>query len=174
MESWYPYEGIFVGHRSIWFYCSLFFYWLFFSFVFTLALEGVPGFVYCCTSGQLYCLHYFLDSNGQFTARAISLTLSYEEAPGPSATEGRCFIRGDWRSTWFAERQVCSVHSVPLFNNISPFFRPLIIDPAGRTVPAGSIWGCYAGWTVVFWLVRRLLRRWIQLLVRVFLATKAR
>ena len=27
--------------------------------------------------------------------------------------------------------------NVPLFNNISPFFRPLIIDPAGRTVPAG-------------------------------------
>ena len=71
---------------------------------------------------RLYCLHYFLDSNGQFIARALSLTLSYEEAPGPSATEGRCFIRGDWRSTWFAERQVCSVHSVPLFNNIFPFF----------------------------------------------------
>ena len=64
-----------------------------------------------------------------------------KKTPDPSATEGRCFIRGDWRSTWFAERQVCSVLSVPLFNNISPFFRPLIIDPAGRTVPAGSIWG---------------------------------
>ena len=28
-----------------------------------------------------------------------------------------------------------SVHSVPLFNNIFPFFCPLIIDPAGRAVP---------------------------------------
>ena len=45
--------------------------------------------------------------------RALSFSLPYEKAPGPSATEGRCFIRGDWRSTWFAERQVCSVHSVP-------------------------------------------------------------
>ena len=26
--------------------------------------------------------------------------------------------------------------SVPLFNNIFPFFCPLIIDPAGRAVPA--------------------------------------
>ena len=34
--------------------------------------------------------------------------------PGPSATEGRCFTRGDWRSTWFAERQVCSVVSLSL------------------------------------------------------------
>ena len=36
---------------------------------------------------------------------------------------------------------MCSVHSVPLFNNISPFFCPLIIDPAGRAVPAGPIGG---------------------------------
>ena len=56
-----------------------FFFGLFFSVVFALALEGVPGFLYCCTSGRLYCSHYFLDSNGQFIARALSLTLSYEE-----------------------------------------------------------------------------------------------
>ena len=73
------------------------------------------------SSGRPFCLHYFLDSGGQFIARAFTLSLSYKKAPGPSATEGRCFTRGDWRSTWFAERQVCSVHSVPLFNNISPF-----------------------------------------------------
>ena len=79
-----------------------------------------PAFLFCCLSERFYCSRYFLDSTGHFIARALSLTLSYEEAPGPSATEGRCFIRGDWRSTWFAERQVCSVHSVPLFNNISP------------------------------------------------------
>ena len=139
-KSWYAYEGISGGRCSFRFYCSLFlcsaqfFLGLSISFVFALALEGVLGFLYCCTSGRIYCLHFFLDSNGQFIARAISLTLSYEEAPGPSATEGRWwFDRGDWRSSWFAERQVSSVHSVPLFNNISPFFpRPLTIDPAGR------------------------------------------
>ena len=133
-----------------------------------LALEGVTGFVYCCLFGRLYCLRYFLDSSGQLIARAITLTLSYEKAPGPSATEGRCFIRGDWRSTWFAERQVCSVHSVPLFNKISLFPCHLIIDPAGRTVPAGSSWGCYAGWILVFWVVRSLLCQRLQLLVQYF------
>ena len=45
-----------------------------------------------------------------------------KRAPGPSATEERWwFDRGDWRSSWFAERQVSCVHSVPLFNNISLF-----------------------------------------------------
>ena len=48
--------------------------------------------------GRLICLRFFLDSSGHFIARAITLTLSYEKTPGPSATEGRCFIRGDWRS----------------------------------------------------------------------------
>ena len=78
--------------------------------------------------------------------RALTLSMSYEKAPGPSATEGTCFTCGDWRSSWFAERQVCSVHSVPLFNNIFPFFpRPLTIDPAGRTgVMQVGRW--YSGW----------------------------
>ena len=86
MESWYAYEGIYGGHRSFRFYCGLFlccaqfFFGLSISFVSVLALEGVPGFLYCCSSGRLCCLHFFLDSNGQFTARAISITLSYEEA----------------------------------------------------------------------------------------------
>ena len=40
---------------------------------------------------------------------------------------GRCLILGDWRSSWFAERQVCSVHSSLLCNNnFSPCLR--IID----------------------------------------------
>ena len=84
----------------------LFFFGLVFALGFVLALEGVPGFLFFCTSEDFYCSRYLLDSVGHFIARALSLTLSYEEAPGPSATEGRCFIRGDWRSTWFAERQV--------------------------------------------------------------------
>ena len=54
--------------------------------------------------------------------RARSRSPCRMKRPCPSATEGRWLIRGDWRSTWFAERQVCSVHSVPLFNNTSPFF----------------------------------------------------
>ena len=32
-----------------------------------------------------------------------------KKAPGPSATEGRWLTRGDWRSSWFAERQVCEL-----------------------------------------------------------------
>ena len=112
MESWYAYESCFGGHRSFRFYCGLFvrpaqfFFGLFVSVVPVHALEGVTAFVFCCLSGRLYCLHYFLDSGGQFIARAFTLSLSYKKAPGPSATEGRCFTRGDWRSTWFAERQV--------------------------------------------------------------------
>ena len=42
-----------------------------------------------------------------------------------SATEGRCFILGDWRSTWFAERQVCVLSVSLLYNNNFPC--PLII-----------------------------------------------
>ena len=56
-------------------------------------------------------------------ARAITLTLSYKKAPGPSREDVSSAVTGC--STWFAERQVCSVHSVPLFNNISPFFSVL-------------------------------------------------
>ena len=66
----------------------------------------------------------------------------------------------------------CVVFTVSPCLIIFPLFsRPLIIDPAGRTVLAGSNWGCYAGWTMVFWLVRSLLCQWLQLLVRVFLGT---
>ena len=66
----------------------------------------------------------------------------------------------------------CVVFTVSPCLIIFPLFSsPLTIDPAGRTVSAGSNWGCYAGWTVVFWLVRSLLCQWLQLLVRVFLGT---
>ena len=37
----------------------------------------------------------------------------FEKAPGPSETEERCFIRGDWRSVRVAERQVRGVFSFP-------------------------------------------------------------
>ena len=43
-----------------------------------------------------------------------------KKAPGPSATEERWLTRGDWRSSWFAERQVCSAHSVPLLIMFPP------------------------------------------------------
>ena len=51
--------------------------------------------------------------------------IKYESAPGPFAAEGRCFIRGDWRSTWFAERQVGVLSVSLLYNNNFPC--PLII-----------------------------------------------
>ena len=121
------------------------------------------GRCFWCLSGSFYSRRYFLDSDGQFIARALTLSLSYEKAPGPSATEGRCFIRGDWRSSWFAERQVCSVHSVLLFNNNFPSFpRLLTIDPAGRACLtqvgrwcSGWYAACYASgyssWYGYFW-----------------------
>ena len=82
-------------------------------------------------------LRYSRDFAYQVIARELALALTYKKAPGPSATEGRWLTRGDWRCSWFAERQVCSAHSVPLLIMLSPFFCPLIIDPAGRAVPAG-------------------------------------
>ena len=115
-------------------------------------------------------------SPGASTAGATSSTPTVSLLPARSRSpcrtkrplvllrpRGDCFIRGDWRSSWFAERQVCSVLSVPLFNNNFPSFpRPLTIDPAGRACLT------QVG-TVVFWLVRSLLRRRLRLLVRVFL-----
>ena len=107
----------------------------------------------CIRSGrsQRFCLLLFLRTalllallprlrRSVHCARVHAL-LVVRKGPWSFCDRGRCFTRGDWRSSWFAERQVCSVHSVPLFNNISPFFCPLIIDPAGRAVPAGSNWG---------------------------------
>ena len=58
---------------------------------------------------------------------------TYEEASGPSETEGRCLIRG-------ASSRSLSARSVGLLG--SPFLSiiftlcPLIIDPVGPTVPA--------------------------------------
>ena len=69
----------------------------------------------------------------------------------------------------------CVVFTVsPCLIIFLPFFCPLIIDPAGRTSPAGSSRGCYAGWILVFWVVRSLLCRRLQLLVRVFLGMRTR
>ena len=66
-------------------------------------------------------LRFSWDFAYQVIARDLALALTYVKAPGPSATEGRLLTRGDWRSSWFAESQVCSGHSVPLLI-IFPFF----------------------------------------------------
>ena len=54
-------------------------------------------------------LRYSRDFAYQVIARELALALTYKKAPGPSATEGRWLTRGDWRSSWFAERQVCEL-----------------------------------------------------------------
>ena len=66
-------------------------------------------------------LRYSRDFANQVIARELALALTYIKAPGPSATEGRWLTRGDWRSSWFAESQVCSGHSVPLLIMFSFF-----------------------------------------------------
>ena len=48
-------------------------------------------------------------------SRARAFTITYAKTFGPFAAEGAWLIRGDRRSTWFAERQVCSVNSFHLF-----------------------------------------------------------
>ena len=79
---------------------------------FGLSLAGISGFSFGARYGCVYWL--FLDFFFQVTESAITVSNKFESAPGPFAAEGRCFIRGDWRSTWSAERQVC-VLSVSLF-----------------------------------------------------------
>ena len=86
---------------------------------------------------------YSLDFVFQDIARALSLSLTFEKAPGPSEIEGTCRILGGWRFTWVAERQVCSVRSFYCFIILSPLVL-LIIDLAGRAVPARL--GIYTGW----------------------------
>ena len=55
---------------------------------------------------------YFREFLYQFIACALALSSTFAKAPGPFAAEERCFTRADWRSTWVAERQVCSVVSL--------------------------------------------------------------
>ena len=113
----------------------------------------------CAHSGQFFGYGPFVSTEGtnglrysrdfayQVIARELALALMYIKAPGPSATEGRWLTRGDWRSSWFAESQVCSAHSVPLLIMFPFFPRPLTIDPAGRTgVTQVGQW--YSGWYV--------------------------
>ena len=57
--------------------------------------------------------------------RTLPFTHTFEKAPGPSEAEGECFILGDRRFTWFAERQMCS--QCPLCVIIFPVC-PLIIE----------------------------------------------
>ena len=81
----------------------------------------------CVHSGRLLRYWLYISPYSQSTEFPIDKSTlasfdTYEEAPGPSETEGRCFIRGASRFVRVAERQVCRVLSVPLFNNI---FSPL-------------------------------------------------
>ena len=75
------------------------------------SLEGHTGLFFGARSECVYWL--FLDFFFQVTARALSVPKKYQSAPGPFAAEGRCFILGDWRSTWSAERQVCVLSVSP-------------------------------------------------------------
>ena len=87
----------------------------------------------CAHSGQFFDYGPFVSTEGtnglrysrdfayQVIARELALALTYIKVPGPSATEERWLTRGDWRSSWFAESQVCSAHSVPLLI-MFPFF----------------------------------------------------
>ena len=89
----------------------------------SLSLEGIPGFSFGACFGCVYWLvgsPFFLDFFFRVTARAIKVSNKFENAPGPFAAEGRCFIRGDWRSTWSAERQVCVLSVSLLYNNNFP------------------------------------------------------
>ena len=103
-------------------YCSLFLRvsWIaFLSLDFALPVEGFYGSSPCKFSeGPTGSCYHVVQS-------ALAVALTYKKAPGPSATEGRCFIRGDWRSSWFAESQVCSAHSVPLLMMFLLFFSVL-------------------------------------------------
>ena len=57
----------------------------------------------------------FLDFFFQVTESAITVSNKFESAPGPFADRGEnVSSRGDWRSTWSAERQVCVL-------SVSPF-----------------------------------------------------
>ena len=47
------------------------------------------------------------------SSRARSRTPSSTKRPLVQLRQERCFALGNWRSTWSAKRQVCSVHSVP-------------------------------------------------------------
>ena len=111
MEGWKPLQSYFTGHFQ---YRVLQYLFLYAAFVFPgdvsevafgLSLAGISGFSFGARFGGDYWL--FLDFFFQVTARALTVSYKFESAPGPFAAEGRCFIRGDWRSTWSAERQVC-------------------------------------------------------------------
>ena len=86
-------------------------------------LEGLTGFFFGARFGCVYWLVgsvFFLDFFFRVTVRALTVSIKYESAPGPFAAEGRCFIRGDWRSTWSTERQVRVLSVSLLFNNNFP------------------------------------------------------
>ena len=125
MEIWEPHERH--SHGYSW-YRQLQFVFLrvgfatvivviFSLFLLVLTLEGhlSSGFEWCFGGFfWSHCSAYFLSTEIHVVESAIAYALKFEKTPGPSETEGRCFILGDRRSTWFAERQVC-VLSVSLF-----------------------------------------------------------
>ena len=112
MESGYFVEIVARRYRASRRYCSLFLRvsWIaFLSLDFALPFEGFFGSSPCKFSEGPTGSCYFELVLFQVIARALAVALTYEEAPGPSATEGRWLTRGDWRSSWFAERQVCEL-----------------------------------------------------------------
>ena len=130
------------------------FFWLFLSFVSVLALEGVPGFVYCCPSGRLYCLHCFLDSDVSVHCARDHAHPVVRRGPWSFCDRGEMVVRSAVTGAPPGSLSArCVVFTVsPCLIIFLPFFRPLIIDPAGPTVPAGSTGGVtqvgqwYSGW----------------------------
>ena len=83
----------------------------------------------------LHIITYPQPSEFPVDKSALTIILTFKEAPGPSATQGTCSICGGQRFAWVAERQVRCLHSAPLFNNMFPPFVLLIIDQFGGAVP---------------------------------------
>ena len=98
MEGWHTFSVYAGGRHHFWFHCC-FLRRVFWYFVRSLVLK-VPAASFL---GCPYCWHSFYYS----IARAFTFALTYEKKED-------VFIRGDWRFTWFAERQVCSVVSLSL------------------------------------------------------------
>ena len=124
LETWKPLQSHSTGYFQ---YRVLQYFFLYSAFVFPgyvsevavgFSLEGHTGLFFGARFGCDYWL--FLDFLFRVTARAIKVSNKFENAPGPFAAEERCFIRGDWRSTWSAERQVCVLSVSLLYNNNFP------------------------------------------------------
>ena len=72
-------------------------------------------------------------------ASALAFTFTFEKTPGPFAAEGAWLIRGDWRFTWVAERQVRGFHiTVSLLCKNNFPFCPWKNYRAGSVGPRGT------------------------------------